>query len=128
MISVDNMRNIIRAIMANGTGYSLKIALDNMCPSCQNIMSGLHDMTSKINGAAKNTCQISSAMVEAARGDTSQMSNMLGETKGSFEAAWGAAKGAVPIFRKPCKSAAIPVKMPTVPMMRLILQPFTVTT
>lgn len=98
MISVDNMRNIIRAIMANGTGYALKIALNNMCPSCENIMSGLHDMTSKINGAAKNTCQISSAMVEAARGDTSQISSMLGETKGSFEAAWGAAKGAVSDF------------------------------
>ena len=98
MMSVDNMRNIIRAIMANGTGYALKIALDNMCPACQNIMSGLHDMTSKINGAAKNTCQISSAMVEAVRGDTSQMSSMVGETKSSFEGAWAAAKGAMSDF------------------------------
>ena len=53
MISVDNMRNIIRSIMSNATGYALKIALDNMCPSCQNIMSGLQDMTSKINSSAK---------------------------------------------------------------------------
>ncbi len=35
IISADNMRNIIRSIMSNATGYSLKIALDNMCPSCQ---------------------------------------------------------------------------------------------
>lgn len=98
LISLDNMRNIIRSIMANGTGYALKIALDNMCPACQNIMSGLHEITSQLNGAAKNTCQISSALVEAARGDTSQMSSMLGETKGSFEAVWGAAKGVVSDF------------------------------
>ena len=44
MISADNMRNIIRSIMSNATGYALKIALDNMCSSCQNIMSGLQDI------------------------------------------------------------------------------------
>ena len=47
MISEKNLKDLIRAIIANGTGYAAKIALDNLCPPCQNIMSGLQDWTTK---------------------------------------------------------------------------------
>ena len=97
MISADNMRNIIRSIMSNATGYVLKIALDNMCSSCQNIMSGLQDMTSKINSASKNTCQIASTMIESARGNA-QLSDIYGDTLASYESVVASAKGIMSDF------------------------------
>ena len=97
MISVDNMRNIFRSIMSNATGYALKIALDNMCPSCQNIMSGLQDMTSKINSSAKNTCQIASTMIESARGNA-QLSDIYGDSLAAYESVMAAAKGTMSDF------------------------------
>ena len=97
MISADNMRNIIRSIMSNATGYALKIALDNMCSSCQNIMSGLQDMTAKINSASKNTCQIASTMIESARGNA-QLSDIYGDTLASYESVVASAKGIMSDF------------------------------
>ena len=98
MMSIDNMRNIMRAIMANGTGYAAKIALDNLCTRCQGIMSGLHDMTAKINSASKNTCEIGSHVVDAAMGDTQLGSLWKGDSLSSKEAVTAAGQGAVADF------------------------------
>lgn len=95
MMSIDNTRNIMRAIMANGTGYAAKVVLDNMCTRCQGIMSGLHDITSKINSASKNTCEIGSHVVDAAMGKTQLGSLWQGDTLASKEAVSAAGKGAV---------------------------------
>lgn len=95
IMSMDNTRNVMRAIMANGTGYAAKVALDNLCTRCQGIMSGLHDLTSKINSASKNTCEIGSHIVDAARGETQFGSIWKGDTLASKEAVSAAAKGAV---------------------------------
>lgn len=93
MMSMDNMRNIMRAIMSNAGGYAAKITLDNLCPRCQGIMSEMQNLTTKINGAAKNTCQIGSHIVDAARGDTQLGSLWKGDGKAIWESVQSAAKG-----------------------------------
>ena len=97
MISGKNMQNLIRAIIANGTGYAAKIALDNLCPPCQNIMSGLQDWTTKINSQAKNTCQLSMAAVDYLRGKRNP-SAFGDDSKGQSEAVMTASSGAAKDF------------------------------
>lgn len=97
MISAKNTQNLIRAIIANGTGYALKIAMDNLCPPCQNIMSGLQDWTTKINSYAKNTCQIGMAAVDWARGQRNP-SAFGDDSKSSAEAVQAASSGAAADF------------------------------
>lgn len=98
MISLENMRNIMRGIMSNAGGYTAKLVLDNLCTRCQGIMSGLHDLTSKINSASKNTCQIGSHLVDAARGATQLGSLWESDGLSSREAVVAAAKGAFSDF------------------------------
>lgn len=93
MMSLDNMRNIMRAIMSNAGGYAAKVALDNLCTRCQGIMSSMQDVTTKLNGAAKNTCQIGSHLVDAARGETQLGSLWKGDGKAIWESVQSAAKG-----------------------------------
>ena len=97
MISEKNLQNLIRAIIANGTGYAAKIALDNLCPPCQNIMSGLQDWTTKINSQAKNTCQLSMAAVDYLRGKRNP-SAFGDDSKGQSEAVMTASSGAAKDF------------------------------
>ena len=97
MISAKNLQNLIRAIISNASGYALKIALDNLCPPCQNIMSGLQDLTTKVNNQAKNTCQIGSAAVDYLRGN--QNPSAFGDDgKGTSEAVMAASSGAAKDF------------------------------
>lgn len=97
MISEKNLKDLIRAIIANGTGYAAKIALDNLCPPCQNIMSGLQDWTTKINSAAKNTCQLGTAAVDYLRGSRNP-SAAADDSKANEEAVSAAASGAAKDF------------------------------
>ncbi len=98
MMSLDNMRNIMRAIMSNAGGYAAKITLDNLCTRCQGIMSEMQNLTTRINGAAKNTCQIGSHLVDAARGETQLGSLWKGDGKAIWESVQSAAKGVTSDF------------------------------
>ena len=100
MMSLDNMRNIMRAIMSNAGGYAAKITLDNLCTRCQGIMSSMQDLTTKINNAAKNTCQIGSHIVDAARGETQLGSLWKGDGKAIWESIQSAAKGITSDFHE----------------------------
>lgn len=93
MISEKNLKDLIRAIIANGTGYAAKLALDNLCPPCQNIMSGLQDWTTKINSAARNTCQLGTAAVDYLRGSRNPSAS-ADDGKANEEAVSAAASGA----------------------------------
>ena len=97
MISEKNMKDLIRAIIANGTGYAAKIALDNLCPPCQNIMSELQDWTTKINSQAKNTCQLSATAIDYVRG-LRNPSAAADDGKATEEAVSAAASGAAKDF------------------------------
>ena len=98
MMSIDNMRDIMRAIMANGTGYAAKVVLDNLCTRCQGIMSDLQNLTTSVNNASKNTCQIGSHLVDAARGEAQLGSLWKGDSLASQEAVQAASKGAFSDF------------------------------
>ena len=97
MISEKNLKDLIRAIIANGTGYAAKLALDNLCPPCQNIMSGLQDWTTKINSAARNTCQLGTAAVDYLRGSRNPSAS-ADDGKANEEAVSAAASGAAKDF------------------------------
>lgn len=97
MISGENIKNLIRAIISNAMGYAIKIALDNLCPPCQNIMSGLQDWTTKINSYAKNTCQLSTDTIDAIIGKNKNPS-AFSDDKATAEAQAAAGSGAVQDF------------------------------
>ena len=57
----DMLRNIGQA----ATGYAFKLAIQNMCPSCDNIMSNLQRLANDANSMNINTCQAAEGIVNA---------------------------------------------------------------
>ncbi|MBQ9258289.1 MAG: conjugal transfer protein TraH [Neisseriaceae bacterium] len=68
LISKDNIKAALEAIISNAAGYALKLALENVCSSCGRIAGELQDLTQKISVDSYNTCQIGMAAVDWIRG------------------------------------------------------------
>lgn len=64
LISKDNIKQVMNAIIANAFGYSLELALGNVCKECRSIYSDLRGLTQSISTASFNTCQLSSEAVD----------------------------------------------------------------
>lgn len=67
-ISTENIKELIRNIMANAMGYAVRLALKNVCSSCDDIMKDYQKMVHSINANALNTCQMSSKAVDWVNG------------------------------------------------------------
>lgn len=68
LISKENIKEALQAIISNAMGYALKLALENVCSSCGRIAGELQDLTQKISVDSYNTCQIGTAAVDWIRG------------------------------------------------------------
>ena len=64
LISKDNIKQVMNAVIANALGYSLELALRNVCPDCHDIYGRLSGLTQSISTASFNTCQLSSEAVD----------------------------------------------------------------
>ncbi len=84
-INKEQFVALLRNIGSNAVGYAFKLALQNMCPSCDNILTSLQDAANKINRANINSCEMAQGVVNAATPDTWQKSQAnLAKTFGSF--------------------------------------------
>lgn len=61
-INGAQFEQLIRSIAANAVGYAVKMAIQNMCNPCANLIDSLEAAMRELNSMAKNTCAIAGAM------------------------------------------------------------------
>jgi conjugative transfer pilus assembly protein TraH len=88
-INAEQFTALLRNIGASAIGYSFKLALQNMCPSCDNILTSLQDAANKVNRGNINSCQWGQGIAEATvSGNTERLeqnvTNIYGPLKGVF--------------------------------------------
>lgn len=57
---------MLRNIGSNALGYSFKLAIQNLCPTCDNVMQALQATAQSINRASIDSCQAAEGIVNAA--------------------------------------------------------------
>lgn len=65
-ISKEQFVQTLRNIGSNALGYGFKIALQNICPTCDNVMTSLQNIADKANAMNINSCQAAKGIVNAA--------------------------------------------------------------
>lgn len=65
-ISKEQFVQLLRNIGSNALGYGFKIALQNICPTCENVMTSLQNVADRINQFNINSCQAAKGIVHAA--------------------------------------------------------------
>jgi conjugative transfer pilus assembly protein TraH len=57
---------MLRNIGSNALGYSFKLAIQNLCPTCDNVMQALQATAQAINRSSIDSCQAAEGIVNAA--------------------------------------------------------------
>ena len=65
-ISKEQFVQTLRNIGSNALGYGFKIALQNICPTCDNVMTSLQNIADKANAMNISSCQAAKGIVNAA--------------------------------------------------------------
>ena len=65
-ISKEQFVQTLRNIGSNALGYGFKIALQNICPTCDNVMTSLQYIADKANALNISSCQAAKGIVNAA--------------------------------------------------------------
>lgn len=65
-ISKEQFVQAMRNIGSNALGYGFKIALQNICPTCENVMTSLQNIADRVNQFNINSCQAAKGIVRAA--------------------------------------------------------------
>lgn len=65
-ISKEQFVQAMRNIGSNALGYGFKIALQNICPTCENVMTSLQNIADRVNQFNINSCQAAKGIVHAA--------------------------------------------------------------
>ncbi|MCK9171943.1 MAG: conjugal transfer protein TraH [Desulfuromonas thiophila] len=65
-ISADEFVQAMRSIGANAVGYTFKLALSNLCPSCAAIMEDLRKAMAAMNSLASDSCQAAQGLLGVA--------------------------------------------------------------
>ena len=93
LISTENIKQAMGAIISNAAGYALNLALENVCPSCRTIYYDLQDLTQKVSIDAYNTCQLGSEAVDWISGKMNPSNrNSVSETENLQQANEGHSK------------------------------------
>jgi len=75
-ISANDLQNYLRSIASNAQSYAFGLALEAMCPTCNNMMKGLQKLTNDINRSMKSSCNVAEAIV-----DSTQLDEVAAEAK-----------------------------------------------
>lgn len=62
-INANQIVVLFRQIMNNATGLLFKAALNNICPSCSNMMTEFQKTVQDLNALASNTCAIANGVI-----------------------------------------------------------------
>lgn len=86
-ISGDNIKELMRQIINNAMGYAIRLALKNVCASCDEIFGDLQDLTAKINANSINTCKMSSAAIDWISGNKNSSDRKSEQEQEAIDAA-----------------------------------------
>jgi conjugative transfer pilus assembly protein TraH len=64
-INADEFVQLLRAIAANASGYAFELALNAMCPSCQQEMARLSNIVRELTQGLGSSCEMAKALVDA---------------------------------------------------------------
>ncbi|MCM2485648.1 conjugal transfer protein TraH [Burkholderia glumae] len=84
-INKEQFVALLRNIGSNALGYAFKLALQNLCPTCDNVMQSLQAIAKDINRMNIDSCQAAEGVVNAVTPDTwkKEQAN-LADTAGPF--------------------------------------------
>lgn len=91
-VNGQEFETLLRDIGQNAIGYAFKLAIENMCPSCESVLNDLQDAIQGMNSALKNSCQLSEGLVNWAAGQNPN----AGEISQQLQGAWQATQNIVP--------------------------------
>ncbi|MFO1432779.1 MAG: conjugal transfer protein TraH [Candidatus Competibacteraceae bacterium] len=63
-ISADEFIQLLRSVAANASGYAFELALNAMCPSCQQEIARLSNVVRELNQMLGNSCQMAKTLVD----------------------------------------------------------------
>jgi conjugative transfer pilus assembly protein TraH len=63
MINKDQFVQLVRRIASNAVGYSFQLAMDSMCPTCNQLMQQLQSKVQDMTGQQKSSCQMAKELV-----------------------------------------------------------------
>lgn len=69
-INKEQFVAMLRNIGSNALGYSFKLAIQNLCPTCDNVMQALQATSQAINKMNVDSCETAKGLVHAAMPDT----------------------------------------------------------
>lgn len=69
-INKEQFVAMMRNIGSNALGYGFKIAIQNLCPTCDNVMQSLQATAQQINRLNMDSCEAAKGMVNAALPDS----------------------------------------------------------
>ncbi len=61
---------MLRNIGSNAVGYGFKLAIQNLCPTCDNVMQALQATAQQVNRLNIDSCEAAKGIVNAAAPDT----------------------------------------------------------
>ena len=85
-ISGENIQELFRSIIGNAAGYIFRLALKNVCSSCDDIMDSFAQKASDINSKAMNTCQLATSAVDWIRGEKNPKNQQSEQQQEGIEA------------------------------------------
>jgi conjugative transfer pilus assembly protein TraH len=84
-INKEQFVALLRNIGSNALGYAFKLAIQNLCPTCDNVMQALEQTARAMNNLNVNSCEMAEGLVNAALPDTVRKSEAnLAKTTGAF--------------------------------------------
>lgn len=69
-INKEQFVAMLRNIGSNALGYGFKLAIQNLCPTCDNVMQALQATAQQINRLNMDSCETAKGLVNAALPDT----------------------------------------------------------
>lgn len=99
-INKDQFVSMLRNIGSNALGYGFKLAIQNLCPTCDNVMQSLQSVSDAMNKLNINSCEAAKGLVNASMQDsleksTQQVAMGFGVNQNTFTditEAWGKLK------------------------------------
>ncbi|KZX86362.1 hypothetical protein A3715_16395 [Oleiphilus sp. HI0009] len=64
----EDLKNLLRAVIANGTNYAFGLAMDALCSNCFSLMQELAKKINEFSEKMKNSCEFAKAGVHSAIG------------------------------------------------------------
>lgn len=88
-INKEQFVAMLRNIGQNAVGYAFKLAIQNLCPTCDNVMQALEATARAVNNANINSCEMAEGLVNASVPDQwkkteSNMARTLGNSTNQF--------------------------------------------